>query len=73
MQEKVQELQDELVQCYRAQTQVSEQFVEEIAASKVLKLELSQTVETLVHCQKELLSNRFLSNPKSISLFFVFH
>lgn len=58
LQEKVQELQDELVQCYRAQAQVSEQLLEEVAASKALRAELSQKTEALQQCQADLNSNR---------------
>lgn len=56
--EKVQALQDELVQCYRAQSQVSEQLVEEVAASKVLRAQLSEKAAVLEECQAELHVNR---------------
>ncbi|KAI5063367.1 hypothetical protein GOP47_0021914 [Adiantum capillus-veneris] len=58
LQEKVQDLQDELVQCYRAQAQVSEQLLEEVAAVKTMRVELSQKTEALECYQADLLSNR---------------
>ncbi|MCO5603815.1 hypothetical protein L7F22_057968 [Adiantum nelumboides] len=58
LQEKVQDLQDELVQCYRAQAQVSEQLLEEVAAVKSMRVELSQKTEALERSQADLRSKR---------------
>eukprot|EP00249_Psilotum_nudum_P002541 c15631_g1_i1 orf=223-1749(-) len=58
LQEKVDSLQQELMQCYRAQTQLSEQLVQEVTSSKVLRSQQSESNRLIGELQAELLAIR---------------
>lgn len=64
--EKVENLQLELQQCYRAQSRLSEQLVTEVAESRTTKALLLEKESAITSMQKELPELRLLKIPSLI-------